>query len=36
MASTHRGWRFSYENLCEGLGLDAAGLRREFQKRAGA
>src|SRR5215468_11136457 len=27
MASTDRGWPFSFENLCEALALDADGLR---------
>ena len=31
VASTDRTWPFSFENLCDALGLDAAGLRRELQ-----
>jgi len=31
LASTDRAWPFSFENLCEALGIDAAGLRRELQ-----
>jgi hypothetical protein len=27
VASTDRAWPFSFENLCEALGLDADGLR---------
>ena len=30
VASTDRTWLFSFENLCEALGLDAARLRREL------
>ena len=28
VASTDRSWPFSFENLCEALGLDPSGLRR--------
>ena len=31
LASTSRGWAFSFENLCEALGLDAGCLRRELR-----
>jgi hypothetical protein len=31
VASTDRRWPFSFENLCEALGLDAGCLRRELQ-----
>ena len=31
VASTDRGWAFSFENLCEALGLDAGCLRRELR-----
>jgi hypothetical protein len=31
MASKDRTWPFSFENLCDALGLDAGGLRRELQ-----
>ena len=30
-ASNDRSWPFSFENLCEGLGLDANSLRRELE-----
>ncbi len=30
VASSDRVWPFSFENLCEALGLDAEGLRREL------
>jgi hypothetical protein len=30
VASTDRTWPFSFENLCDALGLDAASLRREL------
>ena len=30
VASADRGWPFSFENLCEALGLDADGLREEL------
>jgi hypothetical protein len=36
VASTDRAWPFSFENLCEALGLDAAGLRRQLHKEVGA
>jgi len=31
VASTDRTWPFSFENLCEALGLDAGRLRTELQ-----
>jgi hypothetical protein len=31
MASRDRTWPFSFENLCDALGLDAGGLRRELR-----
>jgi hypothetical protein len=31
MASTDRTWPFSFENLCDALGVDAGGLRRELR-----
>src|SRR3989475_3681927 len=31
-ASTDRAWPFSFENLCEALGVDAGGLRQELRK----
>lgn len=30
VASRDRAWPFSFENLCEALGLDAGGLRNEL------
>ena len=30
VASTDRAWPFSFENLCDALGLDADGLREEL------
>lgn len=30
VASRDRTWPFSFENLCEALGLDAGGLREEL------
>jgi len=35
VASRDRAWPFSYENLCETLGLNAAALRDELQRRPG-
>ena len=32
VASTDRAWPFSFENLCEALGLDADGLREELRR----
>jgi hypothetical protein len=31
VASTDRSWPFSFENLCDALGLSAADLRRELE-----
>ena len=31
MASSDRTWPFSFENLCEALGLNAGCLRKELQ-----
>ena len=31
ISSTDRSWPFSFENLCEAVGLDAAWLRRRLQ-----
>jgi hypothetical protein len=31
VADTDRTWPFSFENLCDALGLDAAALRRELR-----
>jgi hypothetical protein len=33
VASTDRAWPFSFENLCDALGLDADGLREELNVR---
>ena len=30
--STDRRWPFSFENLCEALGMDPDGVRRELEK----
>ena len=30
VASTDRSWPFSFENVCEAIGLDAHGLREEL------
>ena len=30
VASTDRTWPFSFENVCEAIGLDADGLREEL------
>jgi len=30
VASTDRNWPFSFENLCDALGVDAGRLRREL------
>src|SRR3989442_1423466 len=30
VASTDRTWPFSFENLCDAIGLDAKGLREEL------
>jgi len=32
VASTDRAWPFSFENLCEALGLDAGSLRSELAR----
>ena len=34
VASTDRSWPFSFENLCDALGVDAGGLRRELDVAA--
>ncbi len=36
VASTDRTWPFSFENLCEALGLNAGSLRQELHKGRGA
>jgi len=35
VASTDRAWPFSFENLCESLGMDAGWLRHKLQKEHG-
>ncbi len=35
VASTDRSWPFSFENLCEALGLDAGHLRGQLQQVPG-
>jgi hypothetical protein len=32
VTNTDRGWPFSFENLCDALGLDAAALRDELKR----
>jgi hypothetical protein len=34
LASTDRSWPFSFESLCEAVGLDAGSLRRHLFLRA--
>jgi hypothetical protein len=34
VACTDRTWPFSYENVCEALGLDAGSLRQQLRKEA--
>jgi len=36
VASTDRAWPFSFENVCEAIGLDAGSLRRALQNDDGA
>jgi hypothetical protein len=36
VASTDRAWPFSFENLCDALGLDATALREELIVVGGA
>src|SRR5262245_33803946 len=36
VASTDRSWPFSFENLCEALGVDAGNLRRALAVVAGS
>ena len=36
LTSTDRTWPFSFENICEAIGLDAHGLRAELDGTAGA
>ena len=32
VASTDRSWPFSFENVCEAIGIDAASLRRALER----
>jgi hypothetical protein len=32
VASTDRSWPFSFENVCEAVGVDAASLRRALER----
>jgi hypothetical protein len=34
VASRDRSWPFSFENLCEAIGLDAEGLRQQLDVAA--
>jgi len=34
ITSTDRSWPFSFENLCEAVGVDAGSLRRGLQRAA--
>jgi len=36
LASTDRSWPFSFENLCEAVGLDPGSLRHQLTKEAPA
>jgi len=36
VASTDRSWPFSFENLCDALGVDASGVRQALAVDAGA
>ena len=36
VASTDRVWPFSFENLCDALGMNAECLRQELRKEPGA
>jgi hypothetical protein len=36
VASTDRSWPFSFENLCEALGLDAGHVRHVLRQEPGA
>jgi hypothetical protein len=35
MTNTDRVWPFSFENLCDALGMDAGSVRQEFRKDHG-
>ena len=34
MASSDRAWPFSFENLCDALGMDAGHVRQQLEKEA--
>jgi hypothetical protein len=36
LESRDRSWPYSFENICDATGLDAAGIRRTLRRRAGA
>jgi transcription initiation factor TFIIIB Brf1 subunit/transcription initiation factor TFIIB len=36
VASRDRSWPFSFENLCDALGVDASGLRQELAVATGS
>ena len=36
VASTDRSWPFSFENLCDALGVDPGGLRNALEIAAGS
>jgi hypothetical protein len=36
ISSTDRTWAFSFENLCDAVGVDAGSLRRALQQAAAA
>jgi len=33
--SRDRSWPYSFDNICEAMGLDAEGIRRTIRQRAG-
>ena len=35
MTNTDRVWPFSFENLCDALGMDAGSVRQEFRRDQG-
>jgi hypothetical protein len=36
VASRDRSWPYSFENLCDTLGMDAGALRRSIQRQTGS
>jgi hypothetical protein len=36
VASRDRSWPYSFENLCDTLGMDAGALRRRIQRQTGS